>query len=308
MSGDPIVPESEHQGLIDAVDHVLKPLNVPNKVSRWRVVTGMIPALLFILLGVVVSIAIYFHRSSINGHPVKGHQLKGALIVLGAMGGFGIVLGVIPGLIAYKQLKKFAKTPPPTYTHFQTGAATSYQLPLNLKSAVIGYDESIGSWFGPVTNPGFSGSYGVLAREVDKEAVNTLLFTGSQVIGLMLGPDDLRNLRGSWAIKSAANEVLKYNSSSGYKKGVQFQALNANHWDQMVDALSAEPLEAALANHLNFGLPYEGIESVEVHAHMVNPGITFHLKDGKHIRYATFSKNRLPEVTTYLKQFVTVTQ
>ncbi len=300
------MPDAKRKRQIDAVDDVLEPLNLPNRMGRWRAGGGIVPGVILILVGIGLSVLIYNGHAS--GHLAKGHPLKAALIVLAVLGGGGLLLSVLPSWIAYRQLRKAAKAPPLTYTHFQTGAATSFQLPRNMTAAVIGYDETVGGWFGPVMNPGFSGSYTALAKEVDREAVNTLLFTESQIIGLMLGPEDLRNLEASGALKSVANEFLKVNSSSGYKKGVQFEALNANHWEEMVDALTALPLESALANHLNFGLPYDRIQSIEVKAHLVNPGITMHLKDGSHLRYATFSRSRLPEITTYLGQFVPITR
>lgn len=292
--------------MTDAVDRVLEPLHLPNTVGRWRALWSVLPGIVFIALGIVIGIAIYGHSTQINGHHVRGHQLKTALIVGGALAGAGLLLSVVPSLVAYRRLKRSAATPPPSYTHFQTGNATSYQLPLQLKGAVVAFGESVGCWFGPVMNPGMSGSYTSLGKEVDREAVNTLLFTGSQIIGLMLGPDDLHHLRNTGALRSVANEALKYNSSSGYHKGVQFEVVNANHWMEMVEALTTEPLDTALAGHLNFGLPYDSIQSIEVKDHIVNPGISIHLKDGRHIRYSTFKKDRLAEITTYLKQFVPI--
>jgi hypothetical protein len=296
MTSDPAAPESEPDRVIDEIDKTLQPRNIPNTLSRWRSLWSMVPGALLIVIGIVISIVIYAH----------GHHVRDALIVLAACVGAGLLFSVVPGWISYRQLRSFARTPPAPYTHFQTNAATNYEVPLGFKAAVIGPGETVGAWFGPVTNPGMSGSYQALSHEVDKEAINTLLFTDIQVIGLMLGPDDLRNLSGSGTLTHGVNVALKYVGEGGYAKGVQFQALNANHWDEMVSALTALPLETALQNHLNFGLPYGRIQSVEVKHHLVNPGFTFRLTDGSHIRYGTFKRDRLPEIASYLKQFVTV--
>jgi len=146
--------------------------------------------------------------------------------------------------------------------------------------------------------------------EEDKDAVNTLLFTSNQIIGLMLGPDDVQHLRGSGPLKDAANQLVdryQWSRVSGRSKGMQFGTLNANHWQDMVDALSAQPLEAALSNHLNCGLPYGRVQSVEVKSRFINPGLTIRLTDGSYLWYGTFGKKgRLPEVANYLRSYVTV--
>ena len=297
MTGDPVSPESNTEKMIDSVDKVLQPLNLPNTFSRWRALRGITFGIVVLFIGIVISVVMIV--------DTKGHQLTLALILFAFVGGMGAT-SLVFSSISYQQLKKGASNQPP-YTHFQTATATTYAVPFDLKSAVVDPGEGIANWFGPVTNASLtSGSYQVISREVDTQAVNTLLFTSNQVIGLMLGPDDVKRLRGSGPVKSVANEVLKYAGEGGFTKGVQFEALNANHWDEMVQSLSAQPLEEALSNHLTYGLPYGKIQSVVIKDHLINPGFTIHLTDGKHLRYATFRKDRLPEVANYLKQFVKV--
>jgi hypothetical protein len=75
----------------------------------------------------------------------------------------------------------------------------------------------------------------------------------------------------------------------------------------MVDALSAQPLEAALSNHLNCGLPYERVQSVEVKSRFINPGLTIRLTDSSYLWYGTYGiKRRLPEVAGFLRNHVKV--
>lgn len=292
MSTDPTASEPTGEGEPPSAE----PFNLPQTLGKWRALSGIPSGIICILFAVVISAFIY--RGT--------HKLEAPLIILLAFGGFGAML-IVMQLIGFRQLKRYKS---PAYTHFQTSTATEYKVPLALKSAVVTYDEAIGSWFGPVNTRGMHGvSVGVLMKEVDNQAINTLLFTNNQVIGLMLGPEDLKNLHGTGRMSgfvSFANTAVQYAGESGVTKGMQFETLNANHWDQMVAALSSQPLEAALQSHLNFGLPYGGIQVVEMENHFVNPGLTFHLKDGSKLRYGSFKRDRLAEISTYLKQFVKV--
>jgi hypothetical protein len=282
---------------MEATTDRLEKLDLPKKIARARALWGIVTGLFFTFIGVLIGVLVYSYHHN--------HNWKAASIVLGFVGGLGM-LSTVGSAISYRRLTA-AERAPVTFTQFQTGLATNYRVPLKLNGATVGPDESIESWFGPVSTQGKAGISTIwLAKENDNQSINTLLFTRVQVIGLMLGPDDLRHLQGSGPVKTFANSVVRLDTRGGITKGMQFGALNANHWDQMVDALSAQPLEAALANHLSFGLPYGQIQSVEVKNHIVNPGFTFHLKDGRRLRYSSFKRDKLPELTRYLKQFVSI--
>jgi hypothetical protein len=203
----------------------------------------------------------------------------------------------------------------PGFTHFDSPYyPTTYVLPPNMEPAAPSHDEQVGTWLGPVNIPRIPAGYTVNRgwgrrgrAETDTNAINTLLFTNLQVIGVMLGPDDLQNLSEMGPLKSAANMFVGKQFEGGIEKGVQFGALNANHWKDMVDALTAQPLVTALRNHLNFGLPYERIKTVELKSRFINPGLTFHLGDGTDLGYRTFRKDKLAEIGAFLtQQFVTV--
>jgi hypothetical protein len=212
------------------------------------------------------------------------------------------------------------ETPPAqSYTQFETFIPAKYELPLDLQAAVLSDGESIASWLGPVNKLGgsdISSHYVRTSRswsrrsvmEVDRDAVNTFLFTNNQIIGLMLGPDDLQYLRYSGPVKTAANEAIakyQWSREGALAKGVQFASLNANHWKEMVDALSAQPLSTALGDHLNCGLPYDRVQSVKVKSRFINPGLTIYLTDGSYLIYGTFGKKgRLPEVASFLGEHV----
>ncbi len=209
-------------------------------------------------------------------------------------------------------------TPPQAFTHFDNFIPTEYELPLDLRAAVLTQGESIASWLGPVNKLGgsdVSSHYTRTSwsrrsiREVDRDAINTFLFTGNQIIGIMLGPDDFQNLQVG-QLKAAATELVaryQWARESGQAKGMQFGALNASHWQDMVNALSAKPLDAALSNHLNCGLPYDRVQCVEVKSRFINPGLTIRLTDGSYLWYGTYGKRgQLPEVANYLRSHVKV--
>lgn len=209
-------------------------------------------------------------------------------------------------------------TSPQAFTHFDNFIPTKYELPLDLQPAVLGQGESIANWLGPVNKLGGSDISSHYTRtgwtrrsitEVDRDAVNTLLFTSNQIIGLMLGPDDFRNLKEG-TVKAAANQLVaryQWSRDSGLSKGMQFGTLNASHWEDMVDALTAQPLEAALSNHLNCGFPYDRVQSVEVKSRFINPGLTIRLTDDSYLWYGTYGKKgRLPEVASFLRSYVKV--
>jgi hypothetical protein len=209
-----------------------------------------------------------------------------------------------------------ASSHPQGFTHFDTFIPASYELPLDLQAAVLEQGESVESWLGPVNRMGGTGVSSRYTRtgwsrrsitEHDRDAVNTLLFTSNQIIGFMLGPDDMQNLR-SGPVVAVANQVLagwQWSRDGARAKGTQFGALNANHWKDMVDALTAQPLDAALANHLNCGLPYSRIDWIEVKSRFINPGLVIHLTDGARLIYGTLGKRgQLPEVANYLKAHV----
>jgi hypothetical protein len=218
-----------------------------------------------------------------------------------------------------------AATTPPTdvtshqeFTHFDAFIPVKYELPLDLQAAVVAQGESISNWLGPVNTLGGSDISSHYTRsgwsrrsitEVDRDALNTLLFTNNQIIGLMLGPDDMQNLK-SGSLTAAGNQLVArwmWSRDSGRSKGMQFGSLNAKHWTDMVDALSAQPLEAALSNRLNCGLPYDRVQAVEVKSRFINPGVTIRLTDGSYLWYGTYGKrDRLAEVATSLRSYVKV--
>lgn len=294
MTSDSDEP-AKHGGSMESVDRVLEPLDLPKNLTRFRDVKGIVTGAILVSIGVIGCLVLL----------AATRRPAAPLIVLGLFGVPG-TLRIIGSWTSYRQLTRAVKAPAPTYTQFQTSTATEFRRPLHLGSATTQPGETVGNWFGPVNTQGVHGiSFQIVSREVDVQAINTLLFTDYQVIGLMLGPDDLQHLE-SGTLKRVANTFVEYSAEAGVKKGMQFATLNQGHWDEMVRALVAQPLDVSLQNHLNFGLPYGKLERVEVENHFVNPGFTFHLSDDSRVRYGSFRRNRLAEIAAYLKQYVKV--
>lgn len=283
------------RGSAEAVDSAIGPLNLPKRIARFGALKGVLSGGASVCIGIILCIILWaaFRRSA------------APLIALGIFGGLGMVV-LVSSWISYRQLTN-AERKPATYEQFQTSTATEYRVPLHLQAAVIAPGEVIGNWYGPVNTRGIHGvGFQYLSSEIDVQAINTLLFTNVQVIGLMLGPDDMQNLLGSGRLKQTANRLVEYAPESGLDKGMQFQVLNERHWVDMVNALARQPLDAELAHYLNFGLPYERIEHVQIKARFVNPGLTFHLRDGSRLGYGSFKEERLSNIAAFLKPFVSV--
>lgn len=279
----------------DAVDRTIGPLDLPKKIARFRALRGIVGGCVMIAVGLVLGLGLW----------AVSHRAAGPLVLLGILVGGGAI-ALVTSSISYRQLARAERNPAP-YEQFQTSTATDFRVPLHLQPAVVAPGEAIGNWFGPVNTRGMQGiGLQYLAREIDVQAVNTVLFTQHQVIGLMLGPDDEAHLLGTGPLKQAVNEFVKYAPETGDDKGMQFQVLNANHWADMVRALGARPLGEVLPHYLHFGLPYERISYVQVKNHFVNPGFLFHLRDGSRLGYGSFRRDRLGEISSYLRPLVEV--
>jgi len=292
--------QSVASSAFNAADDKLTPLDVPKKINRFAQIKGLFAGSVLIIIGIISSIFIYG----------KVHSLKDALVVLAFFAGVGMV-ALILSIVNYKQLTKSEKNPT-SFNQFQTATAAKYNLPTTtnkvaLEAAVVNPDEAIGGWLGPVNLQGKAGiSYQILSKETDNQAINTLVFTKNQVIGLMAGPQDLNVVTQAGALSGAINEAIKFSPESAVQKGVQFESINANHWDRIVANLSGQTLDTVLKSHLNFGLAYSKLQSIEVKNTFINPGLIFHLGDGSKVSFATPSKSKIPDAVSYLKQFVSV--
>jgi hypothetical protein len=285
-------PSPVVNSVVSAIDSDLKSKNIPNSIGRWHDMKGLIFASFLIIAGIIGGIIIK-----------NQHQTKAALAVFGFVSGVGLIVFLI-SFISYRQLSRSARQPE-TYNQFQTDTAVQYNTPIS--KAGLSADETIGSWLGPVNRTDKGGiSYTLVSKEVDNQAINTLVFTSKQVIGLMIAPQDLPAANGGVlaAAGALANEAVKYSADGAEQKDLQFEMLNSRHWEDMVNQLSAQPLQSVLDSHLNFGLAYNSIASIEVKNSIVNSGLVFHLKDNSKLTYSTMLKSQITPAAQYLRQYI----
>jgi len=240
----------------------------------------------------------------IIGLLFMGKSAKAGIIIILIVGGIGVLIFVL-SFISHRQLTRSIKNPP-QFNSFQTTTAVQYKMPGDsaVSAAVAKPNEAIGSWLGPVNRKGMSGvSFQVLSKEVDNQSENTLLFTQTQIIGLMITPQDLGDVQQS-AVRGVLNQVINNVPGSAIEKDTQFEALNSKKWEQLVASLSSQSLQSVLGSHFNFGIPYSLVQSVEVHDSLINSGLTFHLSDGSKLGYATLRKEQIPNAVNYLRQFI----
>ena len=206
-------------------------------------------------------------------------------------------------LIRYNKLRKSWKSRP-IFNQFQTNTAATYSAPKGLVSAAPANNEAVDEWLGPIARAGWnSGSTTAGSKETVKNAENTLLFTPTQAIAIMLAPADAANL-SEGVLGRAASAFLAYSPQSASGKGTRFRGLHAKHWDELMAPLLEMPLSSILQTHFNYSIPYSKVQSVEVKTGKLK----FHLMDGSTLRYQVLgreAKDQIREIERYLQQRVT---
>lgn len=286
VGGEPARPQ---------VPGLLNGNNIVKKYVMFRQIMGMITGVFLFFFGIIVGVIFAFSNT------------LAALIFGGIISGLGVLLFVL-SLVGRRQLKKSIVNQPSYNTYQNTETAVEYAAPSVASSTptVAQQNETIGSWLGPVSRSGMAGvSYGVVSKEVDNQAENTLLFTNQQVIGLMVTPQDLADLQQSSG-REILNQITNYAPDTAFDKGMDFAFVNLRHWQDIVAKLQSQPLQAVLQSHFNFNIPYSDISSVQVHNSVIDKGLTFHLKDGKKLAYTTLKKDQLPVAVDFLKQYLTI--
>lgn len=269
--------------------------NIVKKYAMFKQLMGMVSGAILFFIGIFIGLIIAFSN------------IEAAAIIFGIISGFGTLIFVM-SFIGRRQLKQ-SLTNQPTYNTFQnTDVAVEYKAPDVASSipTIAQTNETIGSWLGPVTRGGLSGvDYTYASKEIDNQAENTLLFTSTQVIGIMITPQDVTNLEQS-TTRSILNEITNYAPDTAYDKNMDFEMFNLKHWSEIITSLQSQPLASVLQSHFNFNIPYSNIETVQVHDSAINRGLIFHLKDGKKISYRTIKKDQLPVAVEYLKNYLTI--
>lgn len=268
----------------------LNETDVPKKWSEFQQLKAMFSGLGLAIASPFLGAAIY----------VKDNHQAGILVgSLGCL--FGLVLAVA-SWISYRQLRR-AEQRPKAHDQFQTSTATEYSIPgESLQTAVS--NEKIIDWLGPVIRADKGAiSHSILSKEVLKQAENTLLFTPTQIIAIMLTPADTQNIQQG-ALGSAASAYVNYSSDTAGDKNQEFRVLYSRRWDQLVSNIQNQPLQNVLQSHLNYSIPYKSIRSFKLKNSLVNPGFVFELTDGSKLRFGVYRKDKIKEITELLKQYV----
>jgi hypothetical protein len=267
---------------------LLNRTDVPKKWSEFQQLKSL-------LIGVCIALA-----SPFFGNYVYNKDNHQAGILVGVIGTiFGLILA-IGSWVSYRQLRR-AEKKPKTHNEFQTSTATEYSAPLASANASTN-DEKIVNWLGPIIRADKGSiSHSILAKEVLKQAENTLLFTPTQIIAIMLTPEDTKNIQQG-AVGSAASAFINYSSDTAGDKNQEFRVLYSRRWDQLIENVKSQPLENVIQTHLNYGIPYSSIKSVKLKKTLVNPGFVFELTDGNKLRFGVYRKDKIKEITEFLRQ------
>jgi hypothetical protein len=282
ISSSPL--ESEQAGDIPLLNRT----DVPKKWSEFQQLKSIFSGLGLLIASPVIGAVIYN----------KDNHQAGILVgLLGAI--FGLLLAV-GSWISYLQLRRAEKSPK-KHEQFQTSTATEYSVPRQ-SNHTTAENEVIINWIGPVirADKGAIG-HSILAKEVLKQAENTLLFTPTQIIAIMLTPADTQNIQQG-ALGSAASSYINYSSDTAADKNQEFRVLHSRRWDQLVANVQNQPLQNVLQSHLNYGIPYASIKSFKLKNSLINPGFVFELVDGSKLRFGVYRKDKIKEITTLLKQ------
>lgn len=267
--------------------------NIGKSFKKFQAVMGMIIGIIILLIDLIIAAAV----------QSKSHKLKDTLIVLA----IGAVFGLIPLLLSVLSLKQLKKPSniPQNVSQFQSANQTDVKSTLGPATLTAG--EKMLGWIGPISvhGKGFSSiSYSVLDHEVDKNPFNTVLITDKQFLGIMFGPDDLSSVEGAGIRKLATEGINQLETGPTADKNIQFSALNAGKWGDIVAAATSSGLDSLVKNHLNFGLPYSSAESFKADTGLVNPGLEVNLKDGSKVKFVTMKKDQLAAVATSLAQYI----
>lgn len=249
----------------------------------------------FVVAAIGFGVAYWLHT---NGNSSASYAMVG----LGLLGTIMVILS----FVGLRQLQKSNKTPQ-QFTQFQTRTAANFEAPVGTTQEVpSAVNEQLVNSLGPVLRSGLGvASYQILNKEVNRSGENTLLFTPTRIVAVMLGPADIQNADTS-AVQGIMGKVLEAMPETSVEKNVQFETLYMNKWQTMVEALVAQGLSVALQNHYNFSIPYSDIEKISLNKGFVNTGLTIQLRNGTKISYSVLNRDRLEPALQAVAAYVAV--
>ena len=261
-----------------------------NQVGAWSRLT----------VGSVITIAALMAALLVPWHS------EGAGVVL-AFAGFFLLVGLLMslgGFVSVRQLRRQGNVPA-GFSQFAN--ADQWNVKATLPRATASTGEKVVDWMGPMfmLGRGFSNRAMTLgSKETDRNPFNTLLLTNAQLIGILLSPEDLSRVEDA-PVRGAITTVVNQSTEATVKKNLQFDGINWSRWDQIVAAATSEGLQAVLADHLNFGLPYTEVQSFSVSHSFINPGLVFKLRDGRKMKCCAMASKQIDHVAASLSQYLT---
>jgi hypothetical protein len=224
-----------------------------------------------------------------------------------AFPGFFLLLGLLlvgAGVISIRQLRRPGNV---SADVSQFANADQWNVKSALPAASAAASETVVDWMGPMMMAGwgFHTSASITqSKETDHNPFNTLLLTTSQLIGILLTPEDLAGVEVGDVRKGITGLIDQWTEPT-FQKNTQFEMVNRSRWDEIVTSATSPGLQPLLAHHVNFGLPYTAVESFSVSKHLINPGLVFRLRDGRKMKCAALRKEQIDHVAQSLSQYLT---
>jgi hypothetical protein len=264
-----------------------------NEIGAWVwLAVGSVITIATVAAALLVALLVSWHSKSIG--PALG--FIGVFLLI------GLILA-LSGLTSVRRLRRQGNVPAGVSQFANAGL---WNAKASLPPATATPDEKVVDWMGPMmmAGRGFGTSATItLGKETDRNPFNTLLVTRSQLIGILLTPDDLSGVE-SGQVRGAITTMVNQSTEATISKNLQFEAVNRSRWDQLVASATSQGLQACLAGHLNFGLAYTDVQSFSVSHGWINPGLVFKLRDGRKMKCCGTGK-QIDQVAESLFQYLT---
>lgn len=120
-------------------------------------------------------------------------------------------------------------------------------------------NEQVVTWIGPVVQNGQWSYIGPTLKETNRQAINTLIFTDRQIVGIMLATADVKGFKDGYS-----DIFNSLNSASASQDQYLFMMNYHKYWPVIVAELLKSPLEEILQTHINMGIQYSDIQSINI--------------------------------------------
>lgn len=265
--------------------------DLPRAAAQFENYRGIVIGAGAAVLGVVIAVL------------VAPKSFAAAALVLLFFTGGGL-LGCTASVRSNRQLQA---APEQGAQQYRSSTAVSFESPA--PTAAIADSEVMRAWLGPVfDNTHVITGSTFLSEEHIRSTANTLLFTDTQIVAVLLGPKDVpaQSVGGAWS-QLGLSEIVNAPASTGDEMS-QFATLYANHWQALVDFALRPGMHLLAQDHLTYAIPYSQIVSVKMRRGRLNPGLTISLGDGRELKYASWGIDPLEPVQRVLGTHVRIVE